>query len=595
MSPESQDEEYRRALTASPDDKNLWAVYGDWLQTLGDPRGELINLQLAAEGSSPPQGTVKRVRQLLTDSRDALMGPFGDWVDSIEGGNTSRIAWRYGFVDDAVVVVETAEQAIDVISRLFNHACGQMLRRLELVFEGKTTRLNVEPLYRHLAELAPPTLAELLLVAPGRTLGVLDALWGIGSIRQLSIRGVDAAIDAACPLTRLSIEMPDDASSWLVFRSGSRLPALEALSVSRSPTYSVGEDDLRGPALLPETVPALRTLRLHDVKEALWRLFEHAEQVMPQLQVLDISGCEITARDVTFLQKLRGTHRLQRIVARGCALSPSVARGLRALTDRLDVSVVIGPTVAAARDVGESVTLVLTRRVDAELLARPALQLAQIAEAREVVLFFHTETLDGLPLTFVELASNDAQLSADAFAESVSRRGGALPRAERFKVLQLGNSDLRNRSAWRIIEGGEVTEHGESNASASIVQTALSALLQKPSGPFRAHGLARDRGTAVVIRAHGVDLPALSGLTADQRAMPTITTMAALTPSPATRAPSVSSPETMKYQCAMCDTEIEDDLTNRTPVAFCPACQRPLCVDCARVHDDSFCSACAVQ
>jgi uncharacterized protein (TIGR02996 family) len=37
------------AIDDDPDDARAYAVYGDWLQEQGDPRGELIALQQAAE------------------------------------------------------------------------------------------------------------------------------------------------------------------------------------------------------------------------------------------------------------------------------------------------------------------------------------------------------------------------------------------------------------------------------------------------------------------------------------------------------------------------------------------------------------------
>lgn len=60
---------------ANPADAGVRAVYGDWLVEQGDPRGELIALQLAA----PTEKSPRRVQLLIEKHWKQWLGPLADW------------------------------------------------------------------------------------------------------------------------------------------------------------------------------------------------------------------------------------------------------------------------------------------------------------------------------------------------------------------------------------------------------------------------------------------------------------------------------------------------------------------------------------
>jgi uncharacterized protein (TIGR02996 family) len=78
------------AVYASPDDDGPRAVYADFLVQRGDPRGELIALQLGA-------GDAAREDELLTRHQSAWLGELAALVDK------TMIAWRRGFLSWATV------------------------------------------------------------------------------------------------------------------------------------------------------------------------------------------------------------------------------------------------------------------------------------------------------------------------------------------------------------------------------------------------------------------------------------------------------------------------------------------------------------
>jgi uncharacterized protein (TIGR02996 family) len=67
--------ELLEAIYANPDDLGARAVYGDWLTEMGDPRGELISLQLAA----PTDKSRRRQGALIKKHWVKWLGPISDW------------------------------------------------------------------------------------------------------------------------------------------------------------------------------------------------------------------------------------------------------------------------------------------------------------------------------------------------------------------------------------------------------------------------------------------------------------------------------------------------------------------------------------
>jgi uncharacterized protein (TIGR02996 family) len=60
------------AIAADPDAIENWLVYADWLTDRGDPRGELIVLELAIESKVANEEAIDRHRALLRDESACL-------------------------------------------------------------------------------------------------------------------------------------------------------------------------------------------------------------------------------------------------------------------------------------------------------------------------------------------------------------------------------------------------------------------------------------------------------------------------------------------------------------------------------------------
>lgn len=74
--------ELEAALLDDPQDIQRWLVYADWLQVQGDPRGELMQVQLALEDESRSVQERKAIREkeetLLNAHAETFLGPFAE-------------------------------------------------------------------------------------------------------------------------------------------------------------------------------------------------------------------------------------------------------------------------------------------------------------------------------------------------------------------------------------------------------------------------------------------------------------------------------------------------------------------------------------
>ncbi len=83
------------AILKAPDDIDGYLVYGDWLQSKGDPRGELIAVQAALLGKPNDQALQKKERDILAEHAEALLG---DLMEIDAADQEIILGWRLGFL-----------------------------------------------------------------------------------------------------------------------------------------------------------------------------------------------------------------------------------------------------------------------------------------------------------------------------------------------------------------------------------------------------------------------------------------------------------------------------------------------------------------
>ena len=69
-----------KQIDADPNDAGAWAVYADWLQGQGDPRGELGMIQEKLRAKPKDAGLLAAEKKLLRDHAEAIVGPLAKYL-----------------------------------------------------------------------------------------------------------------------------------------------------------------------------------------------------------------------------------------------------------------------------------------------------------------------------------------------------------------------------------------------------------------------------------------------------------------------------------------------------------------------------------
>lgn len=211
------------AIRANPDDPRPWAVYGDWLEAEGDPRGTLVGLMLARE-ETPTAALARAVKGFLEANQAWLLG--------VTLGFEESATWHRGFLSAVYCRrLETLEAVVAHPSARFLHHLG---------FHGPTPD-DVDAWRAVLARCDFPS-------------------------AQVLIASVAAPVLAWPRLERLTLELPYSEPPALAWDQAKRL---RWLRLGRPPRAVLE-------ALLERPPPALEELRLFDCDdEALALLVEH--------------------------------------------------------------------------------------------------------------------------------------------------------------------------------------------------------------------------------------------------------------------------------------------------------------------------------
>lgn len=146
------------AIFADPRDLAARAVYADHLAERGDPRGELVTLQLARADGTASDAALARERKLLEEHARTWAGALDAWLEetprSFEGGFLAggSLRWRFQYGSDFSV------------DRMLRDPSWALIRRLETRGEDELLRELIDrPELRSLREVRVtfPTAAEL--------------------------------------------------------------------------------------------------------------------------------------------------------------------------------------------------------------------------------------------------------------------------------------------------------------------------------------------------------------------------------------------------------------------------------------------------
>jgi len=187
------------AILRDPDDLAAYAVYGDWLAEQGDPRGELIATQLAADATNDPE--IRRAAlRVFSKHRDYFVGALGSMIA------TDSFTWRAGFIHRAVLsqdrlLIEggarVASSLAEVVATLLAHPSARFLMDLVIRTNNRDiwnrTIGSQKDIVDRIAAARPLVLRRLQLgdSAYGfANVGRIDHAWpALASIHELVLQG----------------------------------------------------------------------------------------------------------------------------------------------------------------------------------------------------------------------------------------------------------------------------------------------------------------------------------------------------------------------------------------------------------------------
>lgn len=315
----AQNPEIEHKLIENPDDVDTYLVYADFLQSQGDPRGELIVLH--------QQGKQAEAEALLEKHAEHFYGDFNHYRHTLEGDEQPAFDWHLGFIRSARLGYDSNEGEDDetlpmVLTALLRHPSGALLRDITISINMLDDGGYFEPVLQVLGSVGAPCLRSLRVGefsnagGPGgegdyvyeiswTSIGDASSLWkGVPRLEKLVIQSGLGSTSASSDnddrfgdiqLPRLKyFEAITGAMSQHCIQSlaAAKWPELETLKIwfgSSDYGFSGGIDDIQ-PILDARGLPKLKYLGLmnaeftDDVIEPLIR-----SRILPQLEVLDLS------------------------------------------------------------------------------------------------------------------------------------------------------------------------------------------------------------------------------------------------------------------------------------------------------------------
>ncbi|MDQ3365855.1 MAG: WGR domain-containing protein [Myxococcota bacterium] len=168
------------AIAADPSDREAYAVFGDWLQEQGDPRGELISLQLAYKD--------KQGKALIEKHADYFLGPLAEHVKVYDSGANNSVSklrtpaqekewqkthedaflWRNGFIyrvrlsHDVYSHEDFKGELSTILEQVLAHPSGRYVAELAFMSNGDPNEDDLQDLIDVLARRAPATTRKLV-------------------------------------------------------------------------------------------------------------------------------------------------------------------------------------------------------------------------------------------------------------------------------------------------------------------------------------------------------------------------------------------------------------------------------------------------
>ena len=315
---DARNRDLEQAIAADPNDRQAYAVFGDWLQEQGDPRGELIALQLGNKDKS--------AKALIEEHADYFLGPLAEHQKTRDGlSNNSQshlrtsaqekewqktgeqaFLWRNGFIHrvrlshDSYADEEWDGKTAEVLDQVLSHPSGRYVVEFSFMSNGDPNEDNLQDLIDVLSEKAPATTRKLTFgdnvdqISWHHT-GNLEGLWRrVPNLRVLEMETGEFDVGK---MVAPGLERAIFITGGLSKACGANLAAAKLPKLSHLEIY-YGTEDYGGDCSVEQVLPLLaRTdlpnLRYLGIKNA---MFQNdiaraiaGSKLVKQLETLDLS------------------------------------------------------------------------------------------------------------------------------------------------------------------------------------------------------------------------------------------------------------------------------------------------------------------
>jgi uncharacterized protein (TIGR02996 family) len=324
------------AIAANPTDRDAYAVFADWLQEQGDPRGELISLQLGNKDQS--------AKQLIEQHAAYFLGPLAEHRKTRDGLSNNSVShlrssaqekewqktgeeaflWRHGFIYRARlshdVYFDEAWQGktVDVLDLLFQHPSGRYVVELSFMSNGDPSEGNLQDLIDLLAAKAPKTIRKLTFgdnvdqISWHHT-GNLGELWeAVPHLRTLEIESGEFEVGA---MDAPNLERAIFITGGLSKTCGKHIATARLPKIKHLEVY-YGDDQYGGDCTIEEVQPLLDRRDLTNLEYLGLKNSKFANdiakaiggaRVLETLETLDLSQGTMTDEGAAALVAAKGS------------------------------------------------------------------------------------------------------------------------------------------------------------------------------------------------------------------------------------------------------------------------------------------------
>ncbi len=214
------------AIENDPDDVESYRVYADWLEANGQPRGQLIQMELLRArltDGSKIEHLRRRIEPYFYQHRAVFMNGLSGWTDIRYENHYSPLKWRYGFIHDATIggsYNDDDENPRGRLRQLLRSPSGRFLVNLTITAEPAQALLD------KLLESVPLSLRKLAIYT--EAIDLTKAWPKLTRLAHLAVRTPE--------LTPGTIDLPNLTTvrflgSHAELLSDARLPALVTLAL----------------------------------------------------------------------------------------------------------------------------------------------------------------------------------------------------------------------------------------------------------------------------------------------------------------------------------------------------------------------------